>query len=339
MTTTSRSRFISLLALIGLQPIPAAQRRSARFPQPAATTPTGTAPTSAGAAPARPTPAPKPTPATPGVAVPQPTPAPVAPTPAPAAAVESAAAAIATRGPGGCVVWAFELPGRRWAEPHVLQTAEPLQRAQVVVDAVGQIIAEGLRHGVPVQVYVDDPDLRHTIASMPDVPGVSVAADWPAIRVTRTAARQVELAGGVTVATDASIGLKMPGAGLACVSDTGQTTTAYRPAYRAGQIDYAELEAIVLALRTYPDTLTILSDSQIAVALANGRCTAAGQLGHLLRQISRLRAGRTVEIIWVKGHHGHQLNEAADQAAKTCRFTAQNTPNLTTASLTTGQAA
>lgn len=102
---------------------------------------------------------------------------------------------------------------------------------------------------------------------------------------------------------------------------TGPMAARYLPAYPTpGKIDYAELEAILLALRTYPGQLHIVSDSAIAVALANGgNHGVPGRLGSPLASIGKARAGREVIVTWVKAHNGHPLNEEADKQAVAAR--------------------
>lgn len=122
------------------------------------------------------------------------------------------------------------------------------------------------------------------------------------------------------VATDASIVPGLTGAGIAAVTGDGRIWQETLPG--TGDVTWAELNAIRLALASTPATerVVVLSDSKAAVAFATGTAVPAQRrMVRLAGRIQAMRQGRDVSIQWVRAHRGHVLNEAADQAARAAR--------------------
>lgn len=239
--------------------------------------------------------------------------------------------AIATswaRGRGGAtVVWTIQWPGKKWAKPRTLasELTDPATRAGLVLDAVTEALTRTAARGVRANISLDDAqiltELRRMTGCFPQARFHSLP-ERPTGRAGRYAVSTLYAATELLVATDASIALRNGhGAGIACVPATGEPVTAYRRAYtKPAQIHFAELEAILLAMNTYPGALRILSDSAIAVALATSTGhQIGGILGDILDRISRARADRVITVEWVKGHNGHPLNEEADRRAVASR--------------------
>lgn len=136
-------------------------------------------------------------------------------------------------------------------------------------------------------------------------------SEWPA--GNRTALR--------VVATDASIVPGRPGAGIAVNSSQGIIWQEHLLHTRDTTL--AELTAIYRALEHTPSTqpLLVLSDSQASIRYATSATPKRRDLAFLATAIKRLAATRTVEFRWVKAHSGHDLNDAADLAAKEARMT------------------
>lgn len=128
------------------------------------------------------------------------------------------------------------------------------------------------------------------------------------------------------IATDASIVPGHPGAGIAAVASNGTTWAGYLPT--TCDITWAELKAIHAAIthNAHPH-IVILSDNQGAVAIATGKVIPIQtRMRRLATQISALRTGRDINITWVRSHHGHPLNHAADTLAhQTRRIDAKTT--------------
>lgn len=121
------------------------------------------------------------------------------------------------------------------------------------------------------------------------------------------------------VCTDASLRRGRRGAGIAVMNAEGKHVTKYLPA--VSDVFLAELAAIQLAITTHqgPRPLRILSDSKPAVAAINDPGNAPERARSLVDRINAKRQGRQIEIQWVKGHAGHDLNEAADRLAVATR--------------------
>lgn len=228
---------------------------------------------------------------------------------------------------GSTVVWTIQWPGKKWAKPRTLSSelTDPATRAGLVLDAVSAALKRADARGVRVSIGLDDArildELRRRSSSFPQARFHQLPEE-PTGRAGRYAVATLLSATDLLVATDASIALRNGlGAGISCVPSTGEPVTAYCRAYtRPQQIDFAELEAIHLAMTTYPGALHILSDSAIAVALATGTGhQIGGTLGDILDRISRARGDRPITIEWIKAHDGHPLNEAADGEAVAAR--------------------
>ena len=151
----------------------------------------------------------------------------------------------------------------------------------------------------------------------------------------------------VLVATDASMRTGTRGVGIAAVSGDGRAFLRYRAT--CGDILAGELNAMILALREYPErNIIIESDSLHGVELANivlgtdtsatGRLmssTLSTQVKRALARIEALRYGRQVTIRWVQGHSDNALNNAADRLAVLARRTrgGQDTSAATSTSI------
>lgn len=117
------------------------------------------------------------------------------------------------------------------------------------------------------------------------------------------------------VATDASVRKGRAGAGLSVIAETGQWRTVYCASLR--DINVAELAAIECAVKTFQGCpLEILSDSQVAIALATGsQVPPSAQVARLVDSVRAASKGRKVTYRWVRGHTGVPLNEIADRLA------------------------
>ncbi|MDJ1137044.1 ribonuclease H family protein [Streptomyces iconiensis] len=95
-----------------------------------------------------------------------------------------------------------------------------------------------------------------------------------------------------------------------------------------GTNQVAELAAVLALLEDTTGPVTIYADSVYAIRclttwlpnwqrngwLNSSKKPVANR--HLIEQAAALMVGRDVQFTWVRGHNGHPLNEAADQAAK-----------------------
>lgn len=139
----------------------------------------------------------------------------------------------------------------------------------------------------------------------------------PAAKIRRNRGGSTHL----VIATDASIVPGRPGAGIAAVASNGTTWHDYLPT--TCDITWAELKTIHTAItnNTYPH-IVILSDNQGAVAIATGKVIPIQtRMRRLATKIRALRAGHDINIAWVRAHHGHPLNHAADTLAHQTRHT------------------
>ncbi|WP_142062301.1 RNase H family protein [Pseudarthrobacter sp. B4EP4b] len=190
-------------------------------------------------------------------------------------------------------------------------------------------------------LFIDDPALRREITTLQD--------SFPTLQLTATADSRLSIAASqagsransvtvyasaaaarlslhnlgsecrTVIATDASIVPGKAGAGIAAVASDGMVWQDRLPG--TCDITWAELKAIHAAITHHPGKdLLVLSDSQGAVAFANGTAIPAqARMRRLAAQIQALRADRAIEITWVRAHNGHPLNEAADAMARHAR--------------------
>lgn len=191
------------------------------------------------------------------------------------------------------------------------------------------------------RLFIDDPALRREVAivqeSFPTLqltttaqPHLSIAASKAASRANSVtvyasaAAARLSLHNltserRTVIATDASIVPGKAGAGIAAVGSDGTVWQDRLPG--TCDITWAELKAIHAAITHHPGkNLLVLSDSQGAVAFANGTAVPAqARMRRLAAQIQALRIDRSIEITWIRAHNGHPLNEAADAMARHAR--------------------
>lgn len=194
------------------------------------------------------------------------------------------------------------------------------------------------------RLFIDDPELRREVTTVQDsFPSLQLTATADA-HLSTTASRTAVRANSVTVntsaaaallslhqpaderrlviATDASIVPGKAGAGISAVASDGTVWQDRLPG--TSDITWAEMKAIHAAISQHPGRheLLVLSDSKGAVAFATGKAIPAqARMRRLAAQIHTLRAGRSVEISWVRSHNGHALNEAADALARQARRT------------------
>lgn len=128
-----------------------------------------------------------------------------------------------------------------------------------------------------------------------------------------------------TVATDgSSLGNPGPG-GWAWVTEDGEQGSA---GARRSTNNRMELRAVIEALESIGDNeVRILTDSEYVVNVftewlegwrTRGMRTSNGrpvENQDLIERADRLMKDRRVEFVWIKGHAGHPLNEAADRLA------------------------
>ena len=193
-------------------------------------------------------------------------------------------------------------------------------------------------------LFIDDPVLRAevaaTIESFPSLELATAPAETLSLTASQAATRANSTTientvasiprsetgrrlGGSThlvIATDASIIPGQPGAGIASVATDGTIWQDRLP--DTCDITWAEMKAIHAAVAgsaNHPHVV-VLSDNQAAVDFANGRAIPVQKrMRRLATQIQTLRAGRDVNIGWVRAHRGHHLNEAADAMARQAR--------------------
>lgn len=120
----------------------------------------------------------------------------------------------------------------------------------------------------------------------------------------------------VEVATDASIALRGGrDAAIAYVSEFGDWSSKI---IRTSNICLAELAAVELAIACTPSTraMRIRTDSQFVAELLNDPARPAPQRYRKPRtKIMAAMKTRQIQVVWVRGHSGDQLNDAADRIA------------------------
>lgn len=121
------------------------------------------------------------------------------------------------------------------------------------------------------------------------------------------------------VATDASLGLRRPGAGLACVDQHGNWSASFASSLR--DISLAEVSSVLLALETFPSRpLNLLVDSKTAVRWLQTDDADVPSRARALVAKTRSRLTKSgSSVSWVRGHAGHHLNETADRLSRACR--------------------
>ena len=131
-------------------------------------------------------------------------------------------------------------------------------------------------------------------------------------------ARSGKRAPVMQVATDASKRRGRAGVGISAVDAAGGVCVDYLPDVES--INLGECLAIEMAVRRHTGRLEILTDSlQVATYLQSDdpdvpRWLISSHAGRIRALREKLQStGSTVR--WVRGHDGHQLNEAANRAA------------------------
>lgn len=206
------------------------------------------------------------------------------------------------------------------------------------------------------RLFIDDPTLRAEVAATIDsFPGLELSNTAPhtlsntaSQAISRTQSTTIKNTpiplptpingrrlGGSThlvIATDASIIPGKPGVGIASITADGEIWQDHLP--DTCDIDWAEMKAIHAAIAgsIHHPHVIVLSDSQHAIAYANGTVIPTQRrMRNLAHQIQALRAGRDVNIDWVRAHRGHPLNEAADTLARQARHHHITTPTIAVA--------
>lgn len=179
---------------------------------------------------------------------------------------------------------------------------------------------ESLHHVAPVK------EIHHTVADWGHITSPhQIISTWESCdagpHYLNEAQSQVEAyarkirsrtAGTIVVATDASKrkGSRISTIAYVCESGEFRTKTS-----RCPDIDDLELGAIRMALNRFHDVpcqrLRILTDSQNARDAILKELESSGQ------------SSPHIDIVWVRGHSGHPLNEAAHRLAMSRRRTAE----------------
>ncbi|MEX5296844.1 ribonuclease H family protein [Kocuria sp. CPCC 205268] len=216
-------------------------------------------------------------------------------------------------------------------------------RRATLIDAVTRLCTD-LDTAPGHRVWIDDAQLRTVLAAesaalphvaFTDTPDaeLGIAAARALSRIgqglppvpTPAAAGQPGVRGGsshLVLATDASVASTGEvGAGIAIAGSDGRRRSLYLS--QTKDVTWAELQAIEEALicSAGEHRVVILSDSSHAVDYARGDVEAPQtRMRRAAARIAELREGRDVNIMWVRAHRGHELNEAADQLAKKARL-------------------
>lgn len=123
-------------------------------------------------------------------------------------------------------------------------------------------------------------------------------------------------AGPVEVATDASIALRRRrAAAIAYVSEFGDWSSRI---IRTSDTCLAELAAVEFAISRTPSTraLRIRTDSQFVAGLLNDPARLVSPRYRKVRmKITAAMKTRQIQVVWVRGHAGDRLNDAADRIA------------------------
>lgn len=213
-------------------------------------------------------------------------------------------------------------------------------RCALGLDAFERLLADAERHAERVVLHVHDARLRTALAES--------AAAFPRIDLANTQgldplgrldvaarerlraesvvapapsaapARQVRVGPPLRVGADASKS-RRPGVGVGVATERGELRATFFA--RTADIVHGELRAIEFALESYPDRpLLIESDSLTAVrylasdSQPSNRVHAAA-VGRIRKRVEATSS----RVVWVRGHHGHDLNEAADRASRAAR--------------------
>ena len=202
-------------------------------------------------------------------------------------------------------------------------------------------------------VYVSSPEVCQVLTAYPEeypgmvvrtvVSGAAMQSTWQACRTWHSAAvtslqdeyeakraREEEAKAAaeyaalahVVVGTDASRNTYGSTAGWAAASSTGDL---FIGSLRAQSIAPAEATAIASAVQGYGHrgfrVIDVLTDSMTCYRLFNQPEEYPGLLHHVgMKKCAQVvqewrDAGVVVNVHWVRGHHGHLLNEFADRAA------------------------
>lgn len=215
-------------------------------------------------------------------------------------------------------------------------------RRATLIDAITRLSTD-LRTAPGYRVWIDDAQLRTVLAAESEALPHVAFIDTPDAELGIAAARMLSRIGQglravpsptptsapgapgggshLVLATDASVAITGEvGAGIGIAGSDGRRRSLYLPQTR--DVTWVELQAIEEALicSAGEDRVVILSDSSHAVDYARGDAQAPQtRMRRAAARIAELREGRDVNIMWVRAHRGHELNEAADQLAKKAR--------------------
>jgi ribonuclease HI len=209
-------------------------------------------------------------------------------------------------------------------------------RCALGLDAFERLLADVERHGERVVLHVHDARLRAALAesavAFPRIDLVATQGVDPLGRLNVAArerlhaegtaapspVRQVKVVAPLRVGTDASKSRRR-GVGVGLATERGEIRARFFT--RTADIVHGELQAIEFALDSYLGRpLLIESDSLNAVRYLTERSQPSNRVHAeaVARILPRLKATSS-RVVWVRGHDGHDLNEAADRASRAAR--------------------
>lgn len=246
----------------------------------------------------------------------------------------------------GCVVREIVLTRRPGDDSTALQC----------FDAFTELYAAAEELDRPLVVYIGDNDARLLLAEHAGMFLQAVFADSLCCPAGATVRGVYEAAAGlvddvrdrvdehrkheknrrrqqrVAIYTDGSVSSKRRGCGMG-IATTDGVVDAAADIHAPNVPILAELLAIDMALHRFPvQRLTIHTDSQDAIGLIEhfrktgarsarrfGDAHTEFTITNVVRRIAERCEGRTVKLVWVRGHAGNVYNDAADRAARTVR--------------------
>lgn len=197
-------------------------------------------------------------------------------------------------------------------KPSCDATAVYVANSELHCELVGMQSSFPLAHFVRHSDF-PDPDLLDAITARLDEPPEPQRAHDGAVIDFGFSASPLQ------VATDASLGLRRPGAGLACVDQYGNWSASFASNLR--DVSLAEVSSVLLALETFPSRpLNLLVDSQTAVRWLQTDDADVPSRARAVVAKTRARLAKSgSSVSWVRGHAGHHLNETADRLSRACR--------------------